>query len=672
MAYASRHMSELPSGTVTLLFTDIEGSTRLLQELGDAYVPLLEDHHRLLRQTFSETDGHEVDTQGDAFFVAYRRAKDAVAGAVAAQRALASHRWPEGADVRVRMGIHTGEPTVGADRYIGLGVHKGARICSAAHGGQILLSAATWGVVQDDLPGGVGLRDLGERRLKDVDRPERLYQLDVPGFSNDFPPLRLPEEVPEEPDWKPDLVVLGQTALESGDWNAARRAFEEALAHEESPEALDGLGQALWWMNDLARAIEFRERAYGHFAERGDLRASIAVAVWLAREYFTVHGNLAASGGWVARAERLCAEAGACPERGWLELLKGFMAHDPLVMRAQADAATAIARDLGDRDLETVALSLGGLAAVYAGEIKAGMSSLDEAMAAATGGEIRNFTAISDVYCNTLLACERAGDFERAEQWTRVVAEFARRRKCEPMFPFCHVTFGGVLTATGRWDEAERELELAMTAFDLGHRAMRVLAVARLADLRLRQGRFEEAAELLGGYQEHPLALRPVVRLHLARGELAEAGSLVRRRLGQLEDDTLLAAPVRSLLGEIQLAETDFAGARATAEALAAVGEKSGQPWIAGQAELLLGRAENAEGRDALAHLERAYLLFSEHELPLEAAHAQLELARAQVGSDPRAAAVEARRAKAAFERLGAASDRHVADELLGELATAL
>jgi class 3 adenylate cyclase len=664
-------MSELPSGTVTLLFTDIEGSTRLLQELGDSYVPLLEDHHRLLRQTFSETDGHEVDTQGDAFFVAYRRAKDAVAAAVAAQRALASHAWPEGADVRVRMGIHTGEPTVGADRYIGLGVHKAARICSAAHGGQILLSGATCGVLQDDLPAGVGLRDLGERRLKDVDRPERLYQLDVPGLSDDFPPLRLPEEVPDEPDWKPDLVVLGQTALESGDWSAAKKAFEEALGDNESPEALDGLGQALWWMNDLVRAIELRERAYGNFAERGDVRAAISVAVWLAREYFTVHGNLAASGGWVARAESLCAEAGDCSECGWLELLKGFMAHDPAVMRAQADTATSIARRFGDRDLETAAMSLGGLGAVYAGEIPVGMAFLDEAMAAATGGEIRSFTAISDVYCNTLLACERAGDFERADQWTRVVAEFARRRKCEPMFPFCHVTFGGVLTATGRWDEAERELELAVRAFDAGHRAMRVLALARLADLRLRQGRVGEAAKLLGGYEEHPLALRPAVRLHLARDELAEAGSLVRRRLGQLEEDTLLAAPVRSLLGEIQLAEADFAGARATAEALAAVGEKSGQPWIAGQAELLLGRAENAEGRDALAHFERAYLLFSEHELPLEAAHAQLELARAQAASDPRAAAVEARRAQAAFERLGAASDRDVADELLGELAAA-
>jgi hypothetical protein len=200
---------------------------------------------------------------------------------------------------------------------------------------------------------------------------------------------------------------------------------------------------------------------------------------------------------------------------------------------------------------------------------------------------------------------------------------------------------------------------------------MRVLALARLADLRLRQGRVDEAAELVSEYQEHPLALRPTVRLHLARGEVDEAGALVRRRLRQLENDTLLAAQVRSLLVEIQLAEADFAGARATAEALAALGEKSGQAWIAGQAELLLGRAKSADESDGLAHIERAYILFSEHELPFEAAQAQLELARAQAPSDPRAAAVEARRAKAAFERLGAASDRDAADTLLEELVAA-
>ena len=167
-------MVELPSGTVTFLFTDIEGSTRLLKELGPAYGDALAEHQRILRASVTAHGGREVDTQGDSFFVAFRRAKDAVAAAVDAQRDLAAHGWPEGRAVKVRMGLHTGEPRVGGERYVGLGVHKAARIASAGHGGQVLLSRTTRELVEDELPTGVTIRDLGERRLKDLDRPERL------------------------------------------------------------------------------------------------------------------------------------------------------------------------------------------------------------------------------------------------------------------------------------------------------------------------------------------------------------------------------------------------------------------------------------------------------------------------------------------------------------------
>jgi class 3 adenylate cyclase/tetratricopeptide (TPR) repeat protein len=184
---------ELPTGTVTFLFTDIEGSTRLLKQLGARYADVLEEHHRLLRRVFAESDGREVDTQGDALFVAFPRAKDAVAGAVAAQQALAAHDWPDGVGVRVRMGLHTGEPTVGSDRYVGLGVHTAARVCSAGHGGQILLSSVTRALVEDDLPEGTSLQDLGEHLLKDLERPERLFQLAVEGLPQQFPALKTTE-----------------------------------------------------------------------------------------------------------------------------------------------------------------------------------------------------------------------------------------------------------------------------------------------------------------------------------------------------------------------------------------------------------------------------------------------------------------------------------------------
>ena len=182
-------MGDLPSGTVTFLFTDVDGSTRLLKRLRERYGEALADHRRLLRAVFSEHGGHEIDTQGDAFFVAFGRAKDGVRAAVAAQRALAEHPWSAGDEVRVRMALHTGEPEVAAEGYFGLGVHRAARICAAGHGGQILLSRSTAGVFDEDEIPGVTLKDLGDRRLKDLDRAERIYQVVADGLRHDFPAL---------------------------------------------------------------------------------------------------------------------------------------------------------------------------------------------------------------------------------------------------------------------------------------------------------------------------------------------------------------------------------------------------------------------------------------------------------------------------------------------------
>ncbi|HEU5064924.1 MAG TPA: adenylate/guanylate cyclase domain-containing protein [Gaiellaceae bacterium] len=181
-------MTTLPGGTVTFLFTDIEGSTRLLQQLGDAYSGVVRDHRQLLREHLGDKGGTEVDTQGDAFFYSFPRARDAVAGAVAAQRALAGHEWPESAEVKVRMGLHTGEPSVGDEGYLGLDVVRAARICSAGHGGQILLSETTRALLGNDLPEGVSVVDLGQQTLKDVQH-ERIYQLAVDGEQS-FPPLK--------------------------------------------------------------------------------------------------------------------------------------------------------------------------------------------------------------------------------------------------------------------------------------------------------------------------------------------------------------------------------------------------------------------------------------------------------------------------------------------------
>jgi predicted ATPase/class 3 adenylate cyclase len=183
-------MHELPKGTVTLLFTDIEGSTRLLQQVGHRYDDILTECRQLLRAAFLRWNGYEVDTQGDAFFVVFASATDAVSAAVEMQCALAAHPWPDGATVHVRMGLHTGEPQRSAEGYVGLDVHQAARIMSAGHGGQVLLSQTTRDLMAHDLPDGVSLRDLGAHRLKDLQHPSHLFDLVIAGLPADFPPLK--------------------------------------------------------------------------------------------------------------------------------------------------------------------------------------------------------------------------------------------------------------------------------------------------------------------------------------------------------------------------------------------------------------------------------------------------------------------------------------------------
>ena len=218
-------MTDLPTGTVTFLFTDIEGSTGLLQALGDRYGAVLDEHAAIVRRAVADAGGVEVSTHGDAFFAVFRSPTGAVGAAMAAQRGLAAHDWPPGSPVRVRMGVHTGEGTLGGDDYAGIDVHRAARIADAAHGGQVIVSDATRGLVQHALGAGASLRDLGVHRLRGIDDPERLHQLVGDGLPADFPaprtldarpsnlPLQLTSFVGREEEIAEVERLLGQTRL---------------------------------------------------------------------------------------------------------------------------------------------------------------------------------------------------------------------------------------------------------------------------------------------------------------------------------------------------------------------------------------------------------------------------------------------------------------------------
>ena len=245
------------AGTVTFAFTDIEGSTRLLQELGDeVYATVARDHRRIVREAFAAAGGSEVDTQGDAFFFSFARARDAVAAAVAAQRALRSHEWPEGREVRVRMGLHTGEPHIGEEGYLGLDVVRAARIASAGVGGQILVSETTRSLIGNVLPEGVAVLDLGEKSLKDIQH-EHIYEISVDGAARGY---RADDK--ERPRSRGDeLSERFEQRIESYVHSQLERAFAGSAGEDAKPPdipvklALSGLGIAFASLLMLAVTI---------------------------------------------------------------------------------------------------------------------------------------------------------------------------------------------------------------------------------------------------------------------------------------------------------------------------------------------------------------------------------------------------------------------------------
>jgi class 3 adenylate cyclase len=236
-------MSSFHAGTVTFAFTDIEGSTKLLQELGDVeFGALSRDHRRLVRETFGKAGGSEIDTQGDAFFFSFPRARDAVNAAVAAQRALREHAWPDGREVRVRMGLHTGEPHVGDEGYLGIDVVRAARIASAGAGGQILISETTRALLGNVLPDGAAVLDLGERHLKDIQH-EHIYEVAVDGRSTGYKPQVKDDHAPRRTRTD-EMAARFEERIES----YVERQLESALSGGEpkipTKLALSGLGIA--------------------------------------------------------------------------------------------------------------------------------------------------------------------------------------------------------------------------------------------------------------------------------------------------------------------------------------------------------------------------------------------------------------------------------------------
>ena len=268
---------ELPGGTVTFTFTDIEGSTELLKRLGDDYGDVLTSHRRIVRDTFTARDGIEIDTQGDAFFFAFPRARDAVTAAVDAQRAHAAATWPQGADVRVRMGLHTGEPAIHDEGYVGLDVVRAARICTVGKGGQILLSETTRALLGSGLPDGVSVFPVGQRHLRGIDEPERVFEVAIDDLeraevleveaSTDVE-VAAPPRPPAPPAPDRELAQdisrrfenLG-TRLSASIQESVRRSLEEKLGPSDGGEHVSAADDIAMRFESLGAEIDARIRA---------------------------------------------------------------------------------------------------------------------------------------------------------------------------------------------------------------------------------------------------------------------------------------------------------------------------------------------------------------------------------------------------------------------------
>jgi DNA-binding CsgD family transcriptional regulator len=459
-----------------------------------------------------------------------------------------------------------------------------------------------------------------------------------------------------------------QQALGRGDIDAAIELVDTILAGDDVPlDVAAGarflLGGIHYFEDDLEAARDDFEFAYRANRDAGEpcraARAAIAVAEMQSGSF----GNGAVAQGWLARARRLLEGVGPCVDWGWYELaLVGCDRPDVDELLASADRALKIAQQFRDSDLEVRALADGGLALVSKGQVRDGIARLDEAMAAIVGGDVRDPAVAGLSFCAMLSACERIGDVRRAEEWMSVVAT----QMLEPLggrprvlHTHCRLAYGAVLSSAGRWGEAEREMLEAIGPTGSRSFGHRVEAIARLAELRLHQGKVDEAAELLAAHEDTISACGPLAQVHLRRGQPALAAAHARRGLRELVGDVMRAAPLWALVVEAEVELGDADAAANAAGALATLAANVPSPLLHAYADLATGRALAARGdhEKATAAFVRVHDHLAGDPRPLLGATARLELAISLLSSgNVTAAAIEARTALGAFERLGAAA----------------
>jgi LuxR family transcriptional regulator, maltose regulon positive regulatory protein len=468
------------------------------------------------------------------------------------------------------------------------------------------------------------------------------------------------------------LLSGGHEHLARGNWQNARASFEKACALGETAEALEGLGMAAWWLDDAETVFDARERAYQSYQQRGDRRGAARVAITLALDSFQFRGQLAVAKGWHRRAGTLLTGLPPSAEQAWLRLCECELslgtAEDPAHARGLAADAAAIARAIGDSDVETVALSMEGLALVMQGALDDGMPRLDEAAATALSGELGDPMAVMICCCHLLSACELVRDFGRASEWCDRVREYAARFNYEVLLSVCRASHAEVLMWGGAWSEAEAELTRCAQQLASARPAQQEHVLVRLAELRRRQGRFDEAEAVLERVEWHPHGRLVRAGIALDRGD---ANAAVESALRFLEQMPPSNKTDRALAGEVLIRAELLLGRTPRPELLAELRELAanlGTDPLQASARAAEGVVLAASGQHERARtaFDEAISLFARSGASYEPARVRVDLARSLIALNQTAAARdELQRACRIFEQIGAAWDAQHARVLL-------
>jgi DNA-binding CsgD family transcriptional regulator len=471
-------------------------------------------------------------------------------------------------------------------------------------------------------------------------------------------------------------VASGRAALTRGDWEEARLLFEAAVAVAETSEAVEGLSWAVWWLNDAAAVFELRERAFNLYRSEGNQLGAARMACWLGTDHADFRGELAVAQGWHARARRLLEGLEPGPEHGWLyihEAEKHLFAHNDTARARELGAAAAeLGRRLGVVDLEMMGLATEGLALVTEGAVTEGVPRMDEAAAAALGGEFPEVFPTIWCCCYMIFACERLRDYDRAAQWCKRFEEWSERMRVPFANRLCRAHYAGILVRRGVWDKAEAELTDAAARLAEIRPPMAAEAIVRLGELRRRQGRLDEAAEMFASVEEHPLAVVGLGEVCLDRGDAAGACDRAEQYLREAPPHTaMLRAAGLELLVRARAALGGGSAAAAALDELDAIADRVGADPLRASASFCGGVLAAAAGdhHRARTAFEDATRLFLRSGAPFEAARARLELARVLEGLGRRRdAAREARSAATSLGRIRADHAAALAEELALDL----